>query len=206
MWNPVGDPMTEDYGSSSWTVSTWLRQTASNVPYSYATVIGAGGNPDFLPGYNVSLSSYGEAQAVPVMFQGTGYGVAASGTAVSLGDWHHVAIVASSLAATLYVDGIQVGSGGSSLKFTPNFINIGTTRFGRQVLDYGQQFTGQMDDVRIYAGGLTAQAVSAEYLAGRNVMAAVPEPASYALFALGLVALRLASLRRRAATVAVPKC
>ncbi len=120
--------------------------------------------------------------------------------------WHHVAIVASSLAATLYVDGIQVGSGGSSLKFTPNFINNGTTRIDRQVLNYGQQFTGQMDDVRIHAGGLAAQAVEAEYLAGRSVVAAVPEPGSYALFALGLVALRLASLRRRAAAEAVPKC
>jgi len=148
-------PMTEDFGSSRWTVSAWPPPARRRCPRA---------------------------------------------------TWHHVAIVASSLAATLYVDGIQVGSGGSSLKFTPNFINNGTTRIDRQVLNYGQQFTGQMDDVRIHAGGLAAQAVEAEYLAGRSVVAAVPEPGSYALFALGLVALRLASLRRRAAAEAVPKC
>jgi hypothetical protein len=51
---------------------------------------------------------------------------------------------------------------GAGPNFTHFFINNSITRFGRQVLNDGQQFTGQMDDVRIYTGQLDDTSILAQ--------------------------------------------
>ena len=186
-------PMAQDNGNSAWSISAWVRQTAA-LPNLSATFIGVGGDTSLIPQLSFAISASG----TPVLSQGTAYGVNASGAGMlAQQTWHHVAMVGTSLNVNLYADGVLVGSGGSSLKYTASSNNVGTTRFGRQVLTYGQQFTGQIDDVKIYSGRLSAGEISAQFAAGPSV-SAVPEPAGAPLLLAGLAGLGWVAARRRA--------
>jgi hypothetical protein len=89
-------------------------------------------------------------------------------------EWHHIAVVDSGTSMMIYIDGVlaNTGSGGTHTTST-FFFNIG----GGGVWDpSGNWFDGQIDDVRLYLRGLTAQEVKS--LIPLKVKAYSPSPAN----------------------------
>ncbi|MCH8219139.1 MAG: hypothetical protein IH892_20455, partial [Planctomycetes bacterium] len=74
-------------------------------------------------------------------------------------DWHHIVAVGDGSALTVYIDGEQAGTGGSSTSSygSSTFnVNIG----GGGVYDgSGNWFTGMIDDVGLFSRGLSAEEV-----------------------------------------------
>lgn len=104
---------------------------------------------------------------------------------IAVGEWHHIALScdATDNISTLYIDGSAAGSLGNSFPTTPAGSN---TRLGRQFSPYDEFFPGDLDEVRVYSGALSADEVLA---------LAVPSPAACAALSLGSLVL---ARRRRA--------
>jgi hypothetical protein len=82
-------------------------------------------------------------------------------TALPSGRWVHVAVTLSGLTGTLYIDGIAVGTH-KTMHLAPH--QIGPTWqnwLGRSQFAADPTFNGQIDDLRIYSGALTAAEVAA---------------------------------------------
>lgn len=123
---------------------------------------------------------------------------------LSLGQWHHVAMVVDGpfRRATLYRDGRRSGWEflvGSTFYPAPvDHLNIG----GEPTFDNPNQgyWDGKIDDLALWTRALTEEEVMAIYFAGvegNSLMTLVPEPGSLAL-ALGGAGGLLALRRRRA--------
>lgn len=67
---------------------------------------------------------------------------------LTIGTWHHIALVRSSGTTTLYVDGTSSGSTASSLNFTAAIFYIGATHFDLS----GRSISAHIDEVRISNG------------------------------------------------------
>lgn len=94
-------------------------------------------------------------------------------------DWHHFAVVVNSVAGTsdLYINGVLEASLGFAIATTGS----GTaTRLGNQFGGFSEYFQGNIDDVRIYTGALSAREVN-------DLASGVPEPGTIGLLAGGLL-------------------
>ena len=82
-------------------------------------------------------------------------------TPLATGRWVHVAVTLSGATATLYVDGSAVGTN-TAMTRAP-FRLGGTDRnwIGRSQYPADPYFNGQVDDLRIYNGAMTAARVAA---------------------------------------------
>ena len=104
--------------------------------------------------------------------------------------WHLLTGVVDNVAGTtsMYVDGVLVSSGGLSplVQSSASFL-VGGVAVSGSPRSY---FTGLIDDVRIYDNALSAAEVSALY------GAPVPEPATWAMLAVGLTLLTVGRRRR----------
>jgi fibronectin-binding autotransporter adhesin len=88
----------------------------------------------------------------------SGAATVVSATAPSTGNWHHVAWTydATSTTSLLYVDGTQVGSAtGGLVTSTTADVILGTTDSGTT-----SPFAGDVDDVRVFSGVLTAAQIT----------------------------------------------
>src|SRR5947199_4505297 len=83
---------------------------------------------------------------------------------LALNQWHHYLYAVTPNAYTIYMDGVQVGSG--SFSGTPLLYNS-STRFRIGESAQGEFFPGMIDDVRIYNRALSASEVKQLYNAGR---------------------------------------
>jgi len=121
---------------------------------------------------------------------------------LSLGEWHHVAMVVdgSIRRATLYRDGRRSGFEflvGSNLYPAPvDHLNIG----GEPTYDNPNQgyWDGKLDDLALWTRALTDEEVMSIYfagVAGNSLMTLVPEPGSLALVLMGFGSM-LAARRR----------
>jgi hypothetical protein len=109
--------------------------------------------------------------------------------ATGAGIWHHVAYTnEASGTQSIFVDGVQVATGGSNGTAgemdTLQNILIGTS-------NNGGSFSGMLDEIKIYNETLTASQIQA-------ASSVIPEPASFAMIALGAGAVGLLGRRRRA--------
>jgi hypothetical protein len=83
--------------------------------------------------------------------------------ALPTGQWAHVAVTLSGTTATLYVNGVAVGSN-TAVAHAP-FRLAATTQnwIGRSQYSADPYFNGKLDDFRIYNGALSAAAIAALY-------------------------------------------
>lgn len=175
-------PSAEDAGASWWSVSLWARQTTPH-PGAMATMVGQGPAAGFLPEFTLGIASWSDPAQVQAQNQSGWAGAASAGQPGS--GWHHYATTMRENAAFLYVDGVLVASGAAGHDYNTPYYH-GSLRLGRQVAGFGEQFTGDLDDVRIYAGRLDDATVAAQFAGGPSP---VPEPGAWALWALGLAGL-----------------
>ena len=111
---------------------------------------------------------------------------------MALGEWHHVAWVregggAANVGSTIYIDGVAVPTEddpGLPSNASEPMVNSAEFRINR-ARDLERFFTGTLDEVVLFDYALTAQDVSAHYLAF------VPEPSTATLLCLGLIGLGL---------------
>lgn len=163
--------------SGSYSVSFFATRAVSQG--SYAEVIsqaysGAGFYIGTDPGGNMRASD---------AWGSTGVAFAAPGVMTH----YALTVDAGSNTSNLYVNGTLA----ASIGYAYGSGTSGTaTRFGAQFAPYGECFNGTIDDVRIYSGALSGNEVA--LLANP-----VPEPASYAMFAAGLVLVGARARRRR---------
>jgi len=85
---------------------------------------------------------------------------------LSPGKWKHIAAVGTGSALTLYVDGIEVATGGSATANYGNNANL--FKIGEGVMDSsGGYFDGRVDDVRVFDRALCPDEIFDVYKGGR---------------------------------------
>ncbi len=83
-----------------------------------------------------------------------------SGTALSTGSWNHLAITLSGTTATLYLNGVAVGSN-SNVTLTPASLGATSINYlGRSQFAADPYFNGSLDEFQIYARALTAAEIA----------------------------------------------
>lgn len=85
---------------------------------------------------------------------------------LAMAKWSHVAAVGTGTSLKIFVNGIEVGSGGST---TASYgTNSGIFKVGEGVLNAsGNHFDGRFDDVRVYSRALCPAEIEAIYQGGR---------------------------------------
>jgi hypothetical protein len=165
------------------TVSFWMKTTLDNGMTGTAWFQGAGLVDGELGGDTTDwgISQMGTQVAFGI---GSSDRTIFSSTNVNTGDWIHVAATwDTSGTMILYLNGNLEATDGLASTEPRGTIN---PFFIGQDLG-GNTYTGSLDEIRIYDSALSAGQVAA--------LAAIPEPATYAMFA-GLAALGLAFVRR----------
>ncbi|MCE7984102.1 MAG: hypothetical protein DYG89_23250 [Caldilinea sp. CFX5] len=98
---------------------------------------------------------------------GTPQGLAAA-TALPANRWVHVAVVLEGETGRLYLDGIEATSG--PITFNPNQAVASNHWLGRSQYVQDPYFNGRMDDVRIFARGLSAAEIRSLWLGNRALL------------------------------------
>jgi regulation of enolase protein 1 (concanavalin A-like superfamily) len=98
-----------------------------------------------------------------------------NGTApLPTGAWTHVVVSVQGSLGILYVNGVEVGRNSAMTK-NPSQLNVTTQNWlGRSQFSADPYLNGQIDDFRVYSGGLSASAVQALYNDGAP--GALPSP------------------------------
>jgi len=148
--------------SSSLTPSTmsWSFWVKPNALPSAGTVIGLLDKRDETSGTNgYGVELYNNAGTQDILFMGKNsdtWGTWA--IALSTSTWTNLIFVKSGSSATLYLNGVSQGTGGSNLSFT----NYATPLyFGRRV--DGHYLNGAMDDIALFNRALTSTEASSTY-------------------------------------------
>jgi hypothetical protein len=131
-------------GASSRSVALWVKTNGGN-----SEVVYWGANSPF------SRSSFKIHKAGQIRFEYQGGGHSGT-TVVNDGEWHHVAYTYDGDTIKLYVDGVE--------DFTTSGITLQTGSAGETDVYIGSQagnlnFTGMMDDVRIFTEVLTPEEI-----------------------------------------------
>jgi hypothetical protein len=118
--------------NGDFTIELWARRTGTTG--SFDTLVSASSENLLI---RASSSNPG------FIFNGVQF---ATGLALTLNTWQHVAMVRSGSTVTAYLDGVSIGTTTSSTTLTCNFLI-----FGDSVVS-GRYFKGQIDEVRVTKG------------------------------------------------------
>jgi len=148
-----------DLNQADFTLEAWIKTTGT----SEGILTKSNGDSGWNPG---EKSFYIDASG-KLMFVGWGVGYLQSATIVNDGAWHHVAVVwdwvgSGTSGGKLYVDGIDRTTSSytnsNMADNAGNTVRIGQRNFGDEA---PKDFTGQIDDVRIWNVARTAAEISA---------------------------------------------
>jgi len=118
-----------------------------------------------------------------------------AGVNVSDGEWHHIAATFDNSTTTpqlkLYVDGGVAATGNFSQLWDHNI----PLRFGVQNVNGDAYSLVQLDEIRVYNEVLDQNAIQALMTAPGGPV--IPEPSTFAIWALGLLGLLLVARRRK---------
>ena len=172
------------FGGVSWTevtVEAWIKTIGPTG--GFQAIVSA------IVGDFVHLQAFNGGNSV-VYADNSGYTTAylpIVSDAAGLG-WRHVAMTAKSGEQRLYIDGTLVGSDTASfLSILPTTqIGIGAGYAG------GRFFNGSIDEVAVYRSALTGSRINAHFSAASTI----PEPATFAILAVGIACMGMARRRR----------
>lgn len=160
-------------GNQDRTLALWFRVDQFQTEESFFAGYGAFGSFD-------EAYSLGTSNGFIFFSQ---WGQAIFGPQVQAGTWHHLAVTNVGDTETLYLDGVGVGTSSLPINTAPgNNFFIG--RIPGPVGDI-RQLDGFVDEVKIYDTALSAAEI--------RRLAAVPEPASVLLIAVGAAMIGLAN-------------
>lgn len=185
---------------SSVTIESWATAYAPSST-GFHTLLGLGqvntGNSDLAANYvilqpfrgdNVSRISISLSDDGDPWNDETG----ANGPELNDGAEHYYAAVITPTSISLYVDGAlteTVANSQSLSGVSTEFALIGAAYPG------DPNYVGQVNELRIYGNALPAFAIEANYAAGPDAVALVPEPTTFALLGFGMLGMLMA--RRR---------
>ena len=89
----------------------------------------------------------------------------------NLNQWQFVTFIFNSSGRKIYVNGIEVTSGGGNLTELPPNI-AGMVTIGNRVGTTDRTFNGLIDDIRLYNAALSSSQIKQNYIAGLNSMLA----------------------------------
>jgi hypothetical protein len=140
-------------GLSKFTLSAWIRPDGINPDKSF---LGQNGLIEF--GIDTSTSQID-------LWTSSGGSLTANAQ-LPLSKWSHVVAVGDGTSLRIYVNGVEVGSGGS---VTASYgSNSGIFKIGEGVLSSsGTYFDGRFDDVRVYGRALCPEEIDTIYQGGR---------------------------------------
>ncbi|TSC82175.1 MAG: hypothetical protein G01um101419_662 [Parcubacteria group bacterium Gr01-1014_19] len=163
----IADHATLDL-TGSVTMSAWIKHTSSTIK-DWEAIITKGdsayrlhlcGNSTFCGGTPTN-------DAISVAITGTG--CASNGTTSNvipeLNRWYHVAATYNGSAAIIYVDGVLNAESSCSGSISTNAHAL---YIGENAESTGRQWTGEIDEVRLYNRALTAAEVAILYRSGRR--------------------------------------
>jgi hypothetical protein len=154
----ISDNSLVKFGSNSMSVSAWVK-TTSGAANMRVISKGGGGNPLYLLAINSGVPSFIIRDSSVVTE------TAAWTKTINDGNWHLMTGVRSGSTVYLYIDGNQVGTATGSTGSTDNTVALTIGQFG----DGSLYYSGQVDDVRLYNYGLTAEQVRNLYNGGSSV-------------------------------------
>lgn len=149
-----------DIGTRDWTVSAWVKTTASGMVVTKMGFVG-GANPD---GWGLSVSGNGTVGALLHKSGGGTVNIfAGDGAIVNDGQWHHVAVVFNRAANMVrYVDGAASGTqyslsslSGQSIDSTKQLRIGARAQTGDEIY-----FNGLVDDVSVFARVLSVEEIA----------------------------------------------
>ena len=117
----------------AFTIELWARRTGTTGTFD--TLVSASSETNLMIRPSGSNPGF--------WFNGTQF---ATGLALTLNTWQHVAMVRSGSTVTAYVDGVSIGTTTSSATVTCSFLILGDSSVS------GRYFKGQIDEVRVIKG------------------------------------------------------
>ena len=150
-------------GTQAFTMSVWVYLTGTT---GYRTVCGNFGSVGNTTGVQITIWPLtGSVPAnAPTVYYGSTSINATTGAAANV--WNHVAATRSGNAVTIYLNGVQVGSG-------TNAGSVGTSRnwtLGQDTDSTAEPMIGYIDDHAVYSRPMTANEIRRLYLLGRGGM------------------------------------
>lgn len=147
-------------GTQGFTLSAWVYPTGTT---TYRTVCGTYGVGNTT---GVQITIWPAAGSVPANAPTLYYGSTAinATTGATANAWNHVAATRSGNAVTIYLNGVQVGSG-------TNSASVGATQnwaIGQGPDNTSEPMIGYIDDHAVYNRALTANEIHRLYLLGRG--------------------------------------
>ena len=136
----IADTASIDLGSGDWTIECWLRWNSISgfqTLYDHGLVASGG-----------IVIQTGNGDGKWTVYTSGVLRVSTSASSPSTGQWYHYAFVQNGSLITIYQDGVNVGSGTSSVALSST-VNAG---IGNRVSNAAFGFNGWVDDVRITKG------------------------------------------------------
>ena len=211
----MGNPSAFAFGGFSGSLATFTVQAWINSTETAASLIAGEQINSYNEGYTIATGNFDpgctssayNGKAAGFTADGGGFCVgvtvtSASTTTVNDGNWHQLVFVDNNGVPSIYVDGAFQGTGpqnGTLACPGANFVVGGVSPTGScpsPGTPFGD-YTGLITDVGVWNQALTSSQVQAAFQDPNNPNAATgstttPEPASFALGALGLIALCVA--------------
>lgn len=172
-------------GTNPWSISAWVRPGDSGFGHILYRRDAAFDGDDSEGGLRIAV---GGSPQVSYQDVASNSGNLTAPVVLDIGEWAHVVGIREPAPGSdlrIYINGVEYAGAADPFSIA-----------SASVAEIGVDFTGLLDEMRVYDHALSNEEVQALYQAG--LAAQVPAPGALALFGLGLAALGLARRRRAA--------